>query len=387
MNWLDFLLLAVAILYGVTGWFRGFVVNVSEVIGLVGGSIIGITSAPIVFDRFWPSGPIWAISFVLIMALLGQYFMRTITRGLVPSSATGNFVNRSGGLVISVAGVLVAAWALGYALARADVPGIATVARDSRVLAAVDSVMPDRASDALRTFSDHLANDVLPTYLQPFEREIIEHVDPPDRRVLAGESVQAAAASIVKVAGYSRCTRLGATGSGFMIAPNRVMTNAHVVSGVDDPAVTINGVAHAATVVYFDPRVDVAVLDVPGAHEVALEAAPKIGSRGDDAVVMGFPGGGPFDAEPARIRNVVKLRGSDIYDREDVVRESFSLRSLVRAGNSGGPLLSLDGKVLGMVFASSITDMNTGYALTANQIAQGWSRGLSATESVETMGC
>ncbi|MGZ5422847.1 MAG: trypsin-like peptidase domain-containing protein, partial [Aeromicrobium sp.] len=111
------------------------------------------------------------------------------------------------------------------------------------------------------------------------------------------------------------------------------------------------------------------------------------GKAGDAAAVLGFPENGPFDARAARIRMEQRLRSPDIYNKGQVVRQTFSIRSLVRSGNSGGPLVSEDGKVLGVIFAASITDSSTGYALTSRQVRADARLGRNATTEVSTGSC
>ncbi len=164
------------------------------------------------------------------------------------------------------------------------------------------------------------------------------------------------------------------------------MTNAHVVAGVENPSVVINGQRTSARVVLFDRKLDVAVLAVDGTGLRPLDF-DTTGETGEDAAILGYPENGPFDARAARIRSEMRLRSPDIYDKGQVVRETFSVRGLVRSGNSGGPLVSTDGDVLGVIFAASITDKSTGYALTASQVADDARAGIDATSTVSTGGC
>jgi S1-C subfamily serine protease len=140
-----------------------------------------------------------------------------------------------------------------------------------------------------------------------------------------------------------------------------------------------------ATVVYFDPEVDVAVLYVPELSAPELQFAPDPAESGDDAVVAGFPEGGPYDSTPARIRDSITARGDDIYGKSGVEREVYSFRGTVLHGNSGGPLLTPGGEVLGMIFASGTDE--TGYALTAEQLAVPSARALRSSERVDTGSC
>jgi S1-C subfamily serine protease len=164
------------------------------------------------------------------------------------------------------------------------------------------------------------------------------------------------------------------------------MTNAHVVAGVDDPMVLAGEEEHYAEVVHYDPDLDVAVLSVPDLDRPFLRF-DKSGQARDDAAVLGYPNDGPYDVQSARIRGEQRLRSPDIYGDGTVVREVFSIRSTVRPGNSGGPLLSTDGDVYGVIFAASVSDRDTGYALTADQVARSATQGLTSGRAVSTGDC
>jgi S1-C subfamily serine protease len=166
------------------------------------------------------------------------------------------------------------------------------------------------------------------------------------------------------------------------------MTNAHVVAGVEDPTVQVDGVGRmlSASVVYFDPAIDVAVLAVPDLTAVPLRFGGVAG-RGSDAVVAGFPGGGKLTAEAARVRGRITAQGQDIHGTGPVTRDIYSLRSRVLPGNSGGPLLSPAGLVYGVVFAAASRDSSTGYALTADEVAAAAAAGRKATQAVPTGSC
>ena len=192
----------------------------------------------------------------------------------------------------------------------------------------------------------------------------IRPVEPPQPDTTSGQGVQAAADSVVKVTGTAYECGRGKEGSGWVAAPRRVVTNAHVVAGVDDPRVQVGGTgrSYPATTVAFDPRSDVAVLAVPG---LAAEPLPTGGelSHGDSVVAAGFPRGGDYELEQGRVRAVIEARGTSIYGDPGVEREVYSISSDVEPGNSGGPLLSPSGEVVGTVFATSVTDESTGLSL------------------------
>jgi S1-C subfamily serine protease len=138
--------------------------------------------------------------------------------------------------------------------------------------------------------------------------------------------------------------------------------------------------------VYYNPGIDIAVLAVGGLQAAELRF-DRTGRPRQGAAVLGYPQDGPYDVQAARIRGEQRLRSSDIYGDGTVVREVYSLRSLVRPGNSGGPLVSSAGRVLGVIFAASVTDTDTGYALTARQVARAAADGLTSGDAVGTGGC
>jgi S1-C subfamily serine protease len=190
---------------------------------------------------------------------------------------------------------------------------------------------------------------------------------------------------VLKIRGENSCNR-GVEGSGFLYSPDRVMTNAHVVAGVDAPSVLVGDTEVPARVVYYNEDLDVAVLAVNGIDRPHL-SFDLTAKPGDNGAVLGYPQDGPFDAQAVRIRAQQRLRSPDIYGDGSVIREVFSLRGLIRPGNSGGPLVSSAGDVTGVVFAASVTDTDTGYALTADQVRQAAADGLGATRGVDTGDC
>jgi S1-C subfamily serine protease len=147
------------------------------------------------------------------------------------------------------------------------------------------------------------------------------------------------------------------------------MTNAHVVAGANAVTVEASGNPYDATVVSYDPTVDIAILAVPNLPPGPLAFAAASVESGTDALVMGYPGGGSFAATPARIREVIHLSGPDIYRNATVNREVYTIRATVEQGNSGGPLVDMNGQVLGVVFGAAVDDNDTGFVLTAKEVA------------------
>jgi S1-C subfamily serine protease len=389
VNLLDWGLLVVALAYAVSGYWQGFISGAFATAGLLLGGLAGIMVAPMLLggagESVWVS--LGALFVVLVCASFGQAVLQfagaRIRDGITWQPARA--LDAVGGAALSTAAVLVVAWALGVAVSGSALPVVSGAVRSSTVLAKVDKVMPTAADQALNAFNEVVGSSFFPRYLEPFAPERIIEVGPPPPRIARDPQVEAAAASVLKVRGENDCGR-GVEGTGFHYSPGRVMTNAHVVAGVDEPTVLVGDQEVPAEVVYYDSDMDVAVLAVGGIDRPFLRF-DKTGDAGDGGAVLGYPNDGPYDVQAARIRGEQRLRSPDIYGNGTVVREVFSIRSLVRPGNSGGPLVSEDGEVYGVIFAASVSDRSTGYALTADQVAQGAAEGITNNQPVDTGDC
>ncbi|MFZ2503920.1 MAG: MarP family serine protease [Nocardioides sp.] len=389
MNLLDWLLVALMATYALSGYWQGFITGAAATLGLLAGGIFGIWLAPIALGDAQPS--IWvslgALFIVILAASLGQAIGQ-FTGARLREAITWQpirAVDAVGGALLSAGAVLIVAWALGLAISGSRIGAVTTQVRNSTILAEVNGLLPDEAGDALRGFTDVVGSSVFPRYLEPFARERIVQVSPGPQRMLTDPDVTGAEPSVLKISGVNRCGR-GIEGSGFVYADNRVMTNAHVVAGVSEPSVWVEGREVTGSVVLYDPELDIAVIAVDdgGMPRLALDttASPR-----DPVAVLGYPQDGPFRIETARVRSQQRLRSPDIYGNGSVLREVFALRASVRPGNSGGPVLSSQGDVVGMVFAASVTDSETGYALTADQLAQSAALGLTNTKPANTGRC
>ena len=390
MNILDWLLVVLTLAYGISGYWQGFVTGATATLGLLVGGALGIVLVPLALGRLAPSITVslGALMCVLVSASIGQA-LGSVAGARARDRITwkpARSLDAIGGAALSMVAVLVVAWALGYAVSGTKLPSISDQVRQSNVLSRINAVMPDGAETVLGAFNRVVDSNLFPRYLEPFASEQIVEVPEPDRRILNRAGVARAEGSVVKVTGDAVDCGRSIEGSGFVYSDDRVMTNAHVVAGVDEPTVTVGDERLGATVVLYDPDLDVAVLAVDGLDAEPLNFDDTAESE-DSAVVLGFPENGPYDVQPARIRSQLPLRGPDIYDEGTVVREVYSVRALVRSGNSGGPLVSPQGRVLGVVFAASLSDTSTGYVLTADQVAESARRGEQATDAVSTGAC
>lgn len=390
MNSVDIILLVIAAGYAISGFAQGFVVNLAGMLGLLLSGVLAVTAVPKIFGDHSSRDlgtSLMALGIVVGAAAIGQAVGTMIgvdvRRGFERHPV--RWLDSLGGAALGVAAVLIAGWALGYSVSGSNIPYLSRAARESVVMRHVDRFMPAPATELLRSFNRVVDANLFPRYIDPFANERIVNTGPPDAKTLALPAVQAARNSVFKVLGEAVCGR-GIEGSGFVYAPDHVMTNAHVVAGVRHPRVITADGEMEADVVLFDPEIDLAVLYVRGLDAVPLAFDPSA-RPGDDAAILGFPGNGPFDARAARIRAAVRLRSPDIYGAGQLDRDTYSIRGLVRSGNSGGPLISSAGRVFGVIFAASITDDTTGYAITTEQAADDARRGRTAELAVGTGQC
>ncbi|MFC4495332.1 MarP family serine protease [Streptomyces ovatisporus] len=397
MNMLDFVLLLAAVWFAVVGYRQGFVVGVLSVVGFLGGGLVAVYLLPFVWERLTDDSPpgtaavVAAVVLVIVCASVGQAFTTHLGNKLRQhiTWSPARALDATGGALVNVVAMLLVAWLIGSALAGTSLPTLSKEVRNSSVLLGVSRVLPQQADSWFNDFSSTLAQNGLPQVFSPFSDEPITSVPAPDPKLAKSPVAAEAKRSIVKVLGTAEKCGKVLEGTGFVYGRHRVMTNAHVVGGVLEPTVQIGGAGrvHDARVVLYDWKRDVAVLDVPSLEAPALEFAGKDAERGDGAIVAGFPENGGYDVRAARVRDRVDADGPDIYHRDKVKRDIYSLHTTIRQGNSGGPLLTPDGKVYGVVFAKSLDDSRTGYALTADEVRSDAVRGRSAAERADSQNC
>jgi S1-C subfamily serine protease len=389
VNLLDWLLVVLVLAYALSGYWQGFITGAFATGGLLLGGLLGVWLAPIALGDANPSLTVslGALFIVILSASLGQAVLQ-FAGARIRDKITWQpirAIDAIGGAVLSAVAVLLVAWALGVAISGSRIGGVTALVRNSTVLSHVDEALPASASGALQAFNDVVGTSFFPRYLEPFAPERIVEVGPGPKRLLHDPDVENAADSVLKIRGTNECGR-GVEGSGFLYADNRVMTNAHVVAGVDDPEVLLGDDSVPAEVVYYNPDVDVAVLSLDSGETPTL-SFDQTASADDGVAILGYPQDGPYDVQPGRIRSEQRLRSPNIYGDGAVIREVYSLRGLIRPGNSGGPIVSSAGDVVGVVFAASVTDHDTGYALTASQVASSAASGLGSSSEVSTGGC
>ncbi|WP_030859162.1 MarP family serine protease [Streptomyces sp. NRRL S-37] len=388
MDLLDILLLLVVLAYAASGYRRGLLAGCVSLAGFVGGAVVGVWILPWVMDLVTPGttrATVTAVFTVLLPAVTGHELAGRLALRLRRELDRGplRVADGVGGAAANSVAVLIVAWVVASVLGASSSPLVTSAIRDSRLLGTVQDAMPDTTPGWFSRATTALTEAGFPQVFNPFENESTAEVAAPTGDSVTAAATRAARLGTVKVEGVTGLQ--GREGSGFVYATEHVMTNAHVVAGIDEPTVRVGGVGrtYAARVVLFDPRKDVAVLYVPELRAPVLEFDDDAG-RGDSAVVAGYPQDGDLNLQAATVAGRVRARGQDIYNDAVVVREIYSIRSTVRPGNSGGPLLTTEGRVYGVVFARSTSDAETGYVLTADEVADDAERAADATAPVDT---
>jgi S1-C subfamily serine protease len=388
-QWLDIAIIGVALIAAISGWRSGALGSLMSFIGVVLGAIAGVMLAPhIVSHVDSPRGKLFtALLLILALVVIGEVAGVVLGRAVRGSIRSGpvRLADSLIGVGLQLVVVLIAAWLLGSPLTTSNQTSLASAARDSKVITEVDKYAPEWLRSVPKRMSALLSTSGLPEVLDPM-RTPVPTVDAPDATLADSLVVAKSRPSVVKIRGVATSCQKVLEGTGFVIAPNRVMSNAHVVAGSDSVTVEAEGQTFEATVVSYDPDADISILDVPNLPLQPLVFADQPAKTGTDAVVLGFPGGGDFVATPARVREIIELSGPDIYKTKTVNREVYTIRGTVRQGNSGGPMINRSGQVIGVVFGAGVDDNDTGFVMTTDEVSRQLAK-IGNTAKVPTGAC
>jgi S1-C subfamily serine protease len=385
VNVLDLLIVLALFISVLGGYRRGFWLGLAQYTGALAGILIGARFAPDIVDQFGivDSAGRQAVAILVIVVAsaiggtVGFWLVGPIRRRLLKTPLLGA-LDSLAGAVLSAAVTLVVAWLLALTFARGPVPEVSRAIQQSTIIREVDESIP--ASPAfIDRVQQLLSGTLLPPIFTGLEPELPSPVSPSNSSITDG--VRAAAASTVRIEGLG-CGGI-ATGSGFAVGNGLIVTNAHVVSGTARTRVSApDGQSAAATVVYFDPGRDLAILRAPDLRLTPL--VPGDARTGTEGAVIGYPGGGPLRISPAVLQSRINARGRDIFSRRLVERDIWTVSAQVRPGNSGGPVVDEQGRFLGTVFAASVTNPGQAYALTADEIVPAIREATTDPETVDT---
>jgi S1-C subfamily serine protease len=372
----DLVLVLLALLAVWSGWRRGALLSAGSLVGLVAGFWVGITIAPPMVG--WLASVGWgsagwrlaiASAIVIICTMVVNWIARAIVGRIrrVVRKGPVRAVDGAGGAALGLLTWGAIVWLLAGFLTTTGVAPVTQAVSSSKIIAGLDQVSPVPVDQALGALDGVLGNAGLPEVFAD-GAEIIKGTQPPDPDIPA--AVTAQSGGVVKILANEPTCNTSSEGSGWVVAPGRVMTNAHVVAGASSISIQPGGVGriYSGKLVVFDPERDLAVIAVPGLTIAPLTIGPQL-VGGDSAVIAGYPENSTYNVGAARVRDVVQATGTDIYRKNTVTRQIYSLRGIVRPGNSGGALFNDQGQVVGVVFARSTVNDDTGYALTAGEIA------------------
>jgi S1-C subfamily serine protease len=388
----DGILILLMLVFAISGYRQGFVIGALSFGGFFSGALIGLQVGPVIADQFTDGATRVVVSLVTIFALavLGQtlagWFGTRLRRSI--TSRPLQRLDDAGGAVVSLAAVLLVAWLVAVPLGSSSLPWLNREVRNSAVLGGINRLMPQEAKALSGALKRTLDTSGFPDVLGGLTPTRAKEVAAPDPTLADSTVVLNSRRSVIKVLGAAPSCSRRIEGSGFVYAGERVMTNAHVVAGTREVRVESGGKRLDGTVVVYDPRRDLAVIHVPGLRAPVMPFVEKQAAAGASAIVLGFPLDGPYNAQSARIRQIGMITGPDIYDSgNEVTREVYTIRALVRSGNSGGPLVAPNGRVLGVIFAAAADDRNTGYAVTAREASGVAEQGAERTRGVRTGDC
>lgn len=393
MHSVDIVLTILGLLALAAGWARGVIVSFSAFVGFIAGLVLGRLFAEPLSSLIGASlatetTPAWAAPLVpilagIVLSILGEWLGRSVRRAL--HKTPGKWVDASLGAVAGLMTFVLTVWLSAAWVRSTPFVLLNEVVAESKIVDATDNLVPGDSQKVLGAVDRALQDNGFPTVFSG-QRERIRGIGEPNRDMIAVGRL-AHDETVRVITDKSKCPNL-MSGSGWIFARDYIATNAHVVAGSTSVQVQIGGrgEAHGARLVAFDSKRDVAVLYVPGLEKSPLKTGAPL-KAGDDAVAVGYPGGSPYTISPARVRESLSARGLDIYDSKPVVRDVYSIRGIIREGNSGGPLLNGKGEVVGMVFAKSLTDKETGYALTLDEIQPILHKGEGAEDEVSSGRC
>lgn len=391
MGWnaVDLLVAALLLLCLVHGAGRGIGRTLGGFAGVLLGGALALrllagldVQSPERVIRLAVLGGVLVVCMILGQAL-GEFVSARVVGGPPRASAAVGAVDRLGGAVVGVlAGALIVLAVVG-SLGSGAVPWLSLQAADSRLVQAIQRAAPQPVLGALESTRQRVAGSEAMRELDT----LLFAAAPPPAGDVGDPEILAAASSAVQILGLAPGCSAQQSGSGFAVPGDRVVTNAHVVAGTQRVTVRdADGRRHGAEVVAFEPDTDLAVLAVPGLDRPALEpaATPPAGAM---IAFAGYPQGRPLEVGPAELQGTARTSMSSIDPgAAGPPVEVLQFAGAVEQGNSGGPLLDDDGRVIGVVFARSSVEQ-TGFAVTGQSLAEVLEDSAGAVAPVDTGRC
>lgn len=387
MNLIDVFIILLIIGGCMRGYRIGLVRQAGSTVGFIVGLLIGSWASNMLVGHI--SGSLnKSLSSLCIILLVSFAFMSIgevvgirLKQRVLHNRSLDAFDGTLGSVMGAVT-LLLAVWLGAAILALGPTNNLQQEIKNSRILGSLNTNLPP-ATRVLSTVNKLIDPNGFPQVFSGLEPS------PGSTKVPSlgafTDVVNSTKASVVKVEGTG-CGGI-VEGTGFVIAPDEVATNAHVVAGVASPKVSDDNGIHDTRVIWFNPDLDLAVLRVHDLAGKPLTVHTTEQPNDTPGVVLGYPGGGDFNSQPAAIINHFDAYGRNIYGEGRTVRDIYSVRAKIIPGNSGGPVVSADGSVLGIVFATSTTYNDVGYALTGHQVADDLAAAKLSTTTYSTGSC
>lgn len=365
---LDLLLILVLFVALVNGYRSGLLRSLTGVVGAVLGGVAAFFVVPLVGG--WVPAAEWrtpaTIAVAILLVLIGHSLGASVGGMVSPKkrrSSLGALNRVLGAAFAAVASALVASM-VAFSIGALGIPFLSPSIASSTVVSGIDSLTPDPVKALMAELRSVAVTQGLPRIVDAFTGPTPDAA----QADTSSPALAVAAQSVVRITGTAYACGQSQSGSGFVVSDGRVITNAHVVAGVGQPVVeTPAGQALAGEIVYFDPVDDLAIISVPGLPTAPLSIGANL-AVGSGAVADGYPFGGPYVSDPAQVISVGTISVADIYGQDPTPREVYTLASDVQQGESGGPLLSESGLVVGVIFAKASSTENVGYALALEEV-------------------
>lgn len=287
------------------------------------------------------------------------------------------------GAAIAVVATLLGVWVIAGIAVNSPFSALSSQVANSRIVRGLDTILPPAPSVFSRVQA-FINSQGFPSVFASLPPQLAGPVGLPVTAQV-DQIVKSKSQSVLKIEGVG-CGQIQ-EGSGFVVAPGVVVTNAHVVAGIPHPYILDSKGQHPATIVFFDPHLDLAILRAQGLTEPVLKVSTQTYYRDTQAVVLGYPNGGPLTYGPAGIMATFNATGRDIYGKGLTTRLVYEIEAIVRPGNSGGPLIDTNGQVIGVVFSRSTTNPDVGFALASPAVDQEIVAHESATKNVSSGAC
>jgi len=394
MNFVDIFIAAAFLIFGWIGFRRGILRTILSIIGLIVGGAAGAIATPsiqsLISNNAFGFKPTIGLTSIILGASLGMFLFGVLGSFLRVVLLPFPFMKTIDSLIgFGLAIIAVASISSTLSSAAQVIPNktVNNLFSQSQLISQIDQYLPERFKDAAQKIQNVITDSPLP---EVFKSLVESRITPTqlESDVAIPEIVTKSVASTVRIDGIAESCSAAMVGTGFIVSPERVITNAHVVAGVKEPVITLfnSQTQLGGRVIAIDRKKDIAIIFVPGLTGEKLTFIGPV-TPNEIGFVVGYPNGGNLRTMPVSVTSEFESIGTDIDGNGETRREVIVFGGDVKPGNSGGPLLNDQGQVLGVVFAADAENKNTGYALAPSEVAKLVSETSSVIQAIETGEC